>query len=105
MYLVKMGIGTDDMEDIIIQHRCSMDGISYGDRILVQKIHCLSNIFNGYRQDRISNIFQEFTCFMGNIFFTNGMVSVKYLLEYFCVSAYLHLCRAYLLKDSDTWGF
>lgn len=102
--MVKMGIGTDYMPDVMIQHSGGMDGVSDRDSILIQERQRLLNIFMGNRKNRICDIFQKVTRLMGQVFLPNRIVSIEYLLEYFGVGADTDFGRAYLLKDPHARG-
>lgn len=100
-----MSVGADDMTDIVIQHGCSMNSIPDGKRVIIKKRYCRDDVFLGNRKDRLSYIFKKFAGNMSNVFFADGIVSVKDFLKYFCVSADLDFRRTYLFKDSQARGF
>ncbi len=102
---IKMCISAQNVVDIMIQHGCSMNCVPDRDRILIQKGHCLCDVFMGYGEDWFSNIIKKFAGSMSKFFFPNGIISVKDFLKYFCIGTYLNFRGAYLFKDSQARGF
>lgn len=53
---IKMGIGAQDMPDVMIHHGGGMDGVSDRDFILIQERHRLCDVFRGNWEHRICDI-------------------------------------------------